>query len=200
MKFMILTPQRISGDSSHYLCRKPATGLVEGDRADVGFSGRGGAAQRKPPFVNTASPLAQMSNGIVVAPRVLPSSHSRSEWRGGVGGGGMSVVPRQRQTNALPPAPHPSPPLASARRGEGKRRGRRACQIESNAAGGLRHLAGEQRVGVAGEAADRAQRDVADDARDAEPRVVDQAGGQRLIGGEIGADEAGQVVDGAADL
>jgi hypothetical protein len=40
----------------------------------------------------------------------------------------------------------------------------------------------QKRFRIAGEAADRAQRHVADDARDAKLGIVDQARGQRLVG------------------
>src|SRR5215831_7442823 len=58
----------------------------------------------------------------------------------------------------------------------------------------------EQRVRVAGKAADRPQRHVADDAGDAEILIVDQRAGEFLVGCEIGANEARHVIDGAADL
>src|SRR5262249_26812824 len=64
----------------------------------------------------------------------------------------------------------------------------------------LRRFACEQRVGVAGKAADRAQRHMADDAGDAEIFIVDQRAGELLVGREIGADETRHVIDGAADL
>src|SRR6516164_9003557 len=64
----------------------------------------------------------------------------------------------------------------------------------------LPRFACEQRVRVAGEAADRPQRHVADDAGDAEILVVDQRAGELLIGREIRADEPRHVIDGAADL
>src|SRR5437660_1172682 len=64
----------------------------------------------------------------------------------------------------------------------------------------LRRFACEQRVRVAGKAADRAQRHMADDAGDAEIFIVDQRAGELLVGREIGANEARHVIDGAADL
>src|SRR5215471_12468507 len=64
----------------------------------------------------------------------------------------------------------------------------------------LRRFACEQRVGVAGKAADRAQRHMADDAGDAEIFIVDQRAGELLVGRKIGANEACHVIDGAADL
>src|SRR3954466_15264927 len=69
--------------------------------------------------------------------------------------------------------------------------------------GGLltfRRIAPEQLLRIAGEPADRAQRHVADDAGGAEPVVVEERAGQLLVLGEIGAHEARDVVDGAADL
>src|SRR5215472_11250148 len=63
----------------------------------------------------------------------------------------------------------------------------------------LRRFACEQRVGVAGKAADRPQRHVADDAGDAEIGIVDQRAGELLIGREIRAHEPRHVIDGAAD-
>src|SRR5215467_3325677 len=64
----------------------------------------------------------------------------------------------------------------------------------------LRRFACEQRVRVAGEAADRPQRHVADDAGDAEIFIVDQRAGELLVGREIRANEARHVIDGTADL
>src|SRR5499427_9703272 len=63
----------------------------------------------------------------------------------------------------------------------------------------LRRFACEQRIRIAGKAADRAQRHMADDARDAEIFIVDQRAGELLVGREIGADETRHVIDGAAD-
>jgi hypothetical protein len=57
---------------------------------------------------------------------------------------------------------------------------------------GFGQLACEQRVRVAGKAADRAQRHMAHDAGDAEVFIVDQCAGELLVGCEIGANEACQ--------
>ena len=58
----------------------------------------------------------------------------------------------------------------------------------------------EQRVRVAAEAPDRAQRDVAYDTRNAEARFVEQSTGQSLIRSKIGTDYARKIVDRAANL
>src|SRR4029450_9990731 len=58
----------------------------------------------------------------------------------------------------------------------------------------------QQRLRIAGEAADGAQRHMADDTGDAEGLVVDQRARELLVGGEGGADEAGEIVDGATHL
>src|SRR5262245_37764414 len=55
-------------------------------------------------------------------------------------------------------------------------------------------LAHQERLRIAGEAADRAQRHMADDARDTELRIVDQAVGELLIAGQVGADETRHIV------
>jgi len=61
-------------------------------------------------------------------------------------------------------------------------------------------LALKQRLRIAREAPDRAQRDVADNARDTELGIVDQAVGELLIARKVGADEASHIVDSAAHL
>src|SRR5215470_16350823 len=61
-------------------------------------------------------------------------------------------------------------------------------------------LADEEGRGIAGEAAHRAQRDVADDARHPEVRVLDERPGKRLVGAQVGADKAGEIVNVAGDL
>jgi hypothetical protein len=58
----------------------------------------------------------------------------------------------------------------------------------------------EQRVRVAAEAPDRAQRDVAYDTRNAEARFVEQSTGQSLIRSKIGTDYARKIVDRATNL
>src|SRR5262249_55158170 len=61
-------------------------------------------------------------------------------------------------------------------------------------------LLSKQRLRIAAEAADSAQRDVADDAGDAEILIVDESVGELLVGPQIRANEAGQVIDSSADL
>src|SRR5262245_32958199 len=67
---------------------------------------------------------------------------------------------------------------------------------------GLRRLAFalQRCVRIAGEPPDGPQRHVADDAGNAKLGIVDQAGGELLIAGKVGADEARHIVDGAANL
>src|SRR5579863_5956326 len=58
----------------------------------------------------------------------------------------------------------------------------------------------EERGGVAREAADRSQYDVAHDAGNAEAAIAEKLVGQRLIAAQILADEAHEIVRGAGDL
>src|SRR5262249_13924567 len=58
-------------------------------------------------------------------------------------------------------------------------------------------LLSKQRLGIAAEAADSAQRDVADDAGDAEILIIDESVGELLVGPQIRANEARHVIDGA---
>src|SRR5262249_28673595 len=61
-------------------------------------------------------------------------------------------------------------------------------------------LAREQPVGIAGEAAYWAQRHVTDDAGNPQIGIIDERAGELLVIGEIGADEARDVVHFAAHL
>src|SRR5215813_7777567 len=61
-------------------------------------------------------------------------------------------------------------------------------------------LALEQRLRIASEPPDRAQRHVTDDACDSELWIIDQAVGEFLIARQVGADETRHIVDGAAHL
>src|SRR5512133_488304 len=70
----------------------------------------------------------------------------------------------------------PLAPLRSAPRGEG-----RAAPDPGTRLFGFCRLP-QQRYGISGEAADRAQRHMADDAHDAEIFVVDERGGELLVG------------------
>src|SRR5262245_39271240 len=58
----------------------------------------------------------------------------------------------------------------------------------------------QQRNRVAGESSHRPQRNVADDARHAEGFILDERGGKRSIAFEVETDEAGEIVERAADL
>jgi hypothetical protein len=58
----------------------------------------------------------------------------------------------------------------------------------------------EQRIGIAGEAPNWAQRDMADNSCDPEGIVFDQLLGQFLVEREVGANESGDVIDRTADL
>ncbi|BBF92608.1 hypothetical protein BLTE_12930 [Blastochloris tepida] len=76
----------------------------QAERASGQFLVSGFAARpsKKPPTPDPSPPLAKLAGGGEKKARLLPSPHERSEWWGGVGGGGCAEYPDARRPEHSP--------------------------------------------------------------------------------------------------